>query len=127
MPRCHVCHTFYVRPQTFARLFNNANQCDVCITYERLTLSLAVVPLEATVMEVCHLDHGSDHPALTRRFFAHLIREGGTPYLFDPYDIASNEALRLLGALGNPLRLYASRALDHQTLAMFGASTGEGA
>ena len=127
MPTCHICHTFYVRPQTFARLFDDTLQCDVCIAYARVNLSLAVVPLETTVMEICHLEHGTDHPALTRRFFHHLIREGGTPYLFDQEDSAARDALRLLGALGDPLRLYVSHALDQNTLARFGATTGEGA
>ncbi len=127
MPTCQICHAFYVRPQTFESLFNETKLCDVCVAYERATLSLAVIPLEATVMEVCHLEHAGDHPALTRRFFKHLIKERGTPYLFDRDETPTAEALRLLGALGNPLRLYASRALDQKTLAMFGASSGGGA
>ena len=115
MPKCSICHQFFVRPQSFNTLLSFYRQCVICETLLKSRPNQSVLPLEYNILEVTTYQHG-DHPALTHKYFTNIIAEKTGYLYYQPEWERHPETLILLGKLFQPLKIFYHQGIEQKII-----------
>lgn len=123
MPVCHLCHTFYVRPQSFATLFMREGLCVLCETYGRQPMHCSVLPYAQKLIELYSFGH-SEHPAFFRKAFNQLIHEADGFVFLESYWFDEPIVFLLMVQLFEVFRIFSYEKQDYLIEHIFGSIEG---
>ncbi|TVP94975.1 MAG: hypothetical protein EA374_05235 [Acholeplasmatales bacterium] len=122
MPVCHLCKTFYVRPQTFATLFIREGLCVLCETYGSQPLNCSVLPYGPESVELYSFGH-PEHPAFLKTAFNHFAHHAEDFVFLEDTWFEEPIVFLLMVRLFTVFRLFSYERQDYLLERIFGSAS----